>query len=180
MSSNVNQYMQHDNERKELGIVKTCPELADHIIHIITTFSSNQKPTVPPIDFKQYRLDLRQAHLSQKQIGFDLFLKGIVDKKWSKIQEKYIVNEKLGKKINIVRWNKKLTEILLLHCVTCCKERCTIIAAESQSAYEKNIQEKKQLNSIMIYEKIHGNYHRIVLTSSTVVSIFLNIATSIT
>ena len=65
-----------------------------------------------------------------------------MDKKWSKIQEKYIVNEKLGKKFNIVRWNKKLTEILLLHCVQCYKERCTIIAAESQSAYDQHTREK--------------------------------------
>ena len=47
------------NIRKELGIVKTYPDLTDHIIHIITTFSSDQQPTVHPIDFKPYRLDLR-------------------------------------------------------------------------------------------------------------------------
>ena len=52
------------------------------------------------------------------------------------------MNEKLGKKFNIVRWNKKLTEILLLHCVQCYKERCTIIAAESQSAYDQHTREK--------------------------------------
>ena len=52
------------------------------------------------------------------------------------------MHEKLGEKFNIVRWNKKLTEILLLHCVTCYKERCTIIAAESQSAYEKHTRKK--------------------------------------
>ena len=112
---------------------------------------------MPPIDFKPYLLNLRQAHFAQKQIRYDLFLKGIVDKKWSKIQEKHIVNEKLGEKYNIVRWNKKLMKILLLHSVQCYKERCSIIAAESQNAYDQHTRER----ALVMFEDIRTNTWKI-------------------
>ena len=73
------------------------------------------------------------------------------------------MNEKLGKKLNIMRWNKKLTEILLLHYVTCYKERCTIIAAESQSAYEKHTREKAIELHNDIRTNITANEIRIII-----------------
>ena len=62
--------------------------------------------------------------------------------KWQKIQERFISDQKLGKHYNIKRWIKKVTELLLEHCVTCYKERCSIIAAEGKSDYEKQIRVK--------------------------------------
>ena len=75
-------------------------------------------------------------------------MRGLVDVKWSKIQEKYIHNEKLKKNYNIVRWNKRLTEILIIHSMACYKERCEIITAESKSAHEQHIRIKaKELHA---------------------------------
>ena len=71
-----------------------------------------------------------------------MFVKGLLTPKWSKIQEKYILHEELPSNCNIVRWKKKVSEILLLHCVLCYKERYTIIAAETKSAHEQHIRHK--------------------------------------
>ena len=55
----------------------------------------------------------------------------------AKIQERFISDQKLGKQYNIKRWIKKVTELLLENCVTCYKERRSIVAAEGKSDYEK-------------------------------------------
>ena len=89
------------------------------------------------------------------------------------------MHEKLGKKFNIVRWNKKLTELLLLQCVTCYKERYNIIAAESQSAYEKHTREKV----IELHNDIRKNTWKLPSHSTHLLDrskYFLNMAISIT
>ena len=40
--------------KKELNILKTCLDLLDYIIDVITTYIRKETPTPPPIDFKPY------------------------------------------------------------------------------------------------------------------------------
>ena len=127
------------NIKKELQTLKTNPILTEHIIGAIYAWVKGEIPTPPPLSFEPYVNEVRQAHLHQYEIGYDLFMKGILDVKWQKNQERFISDQKLGKQYNIKRWNKKVTELLLEHCVTCYKERCSIIAAEGKSDYEKQI-----------------------------------------
>ena len=128
--------------KNELLILKTNPTLINHFMHIITTWTDNSNPLPPPIDFQPYRNEIRQANFAQQQIGFDLFMKGMLDRRWQRIQEKHINAEHLSKKCNIKRWIKRVSEILLEHCVSCYKERCTIINAENQNAYETHTRNK--------------------------------------
>ena len=111
-------------------------------MHILQQWSLNKQSQPPAVDFRPYRLEQRQAYFEQERIGFDMFVKGLLTPKWSKIQEKYILHEELPSNYNIERWKKKVSEILLLHCVSCYKERCTIIAAETKSAHEQHIRHK--------------------------------------
>ena len=55
------------NVRKELQNLKTCPDIVEHVIHVINSWSKNEKPTPPQIEFKPYRLELRQAHFAQEK-----------------------------------------------------------------------------------------------------------------
>ena len=105
-------------------------------MHIITTWTDNSNPLPPPIDFQRYTNEIRQAYFAQQQISFDLFMKGMLDRRWQRIQAKHINTEHLSKKYNIKRWIKCVSEILLKHCVSCYKERCSIINAKNQNAYE--------------------------------------------
>ena len=52
-----------------------------------------------------------------------------------RVQEKYIA-------ITIVRWNKRVSEVLRMHCVDCYKERCEIIAAETPTAHEQHVRQR--------------------------------------
>lgn len=72
------------------------------MMSIITAWSNNIEPQAPAID---------QAHYAQKRLGVDLFMKGLLHTKWSKIQGNYIRNENLPSNFNIIRWNKKVTEV---------------------------------------------------------------------
>ena len=50
--------------KKDLGLLKTCPELTEHILNIITDWSNDKEPSAPNIDFLPYRLEIRQAHFA--------------------------------------------------------------------------------------------------------------------
>lgn len=69
-------------------------------------------------------------------------MKGIMDQKWQRIQEKYVVSAQLSKKYNIKLWIKGVTELLLNHCVDCYKERCIIINAENHSSHDQHIRQQ--------------------------------------
>lgn len=48
-------------------------------MHIITSWFDCIEPTPPEINFAPYTNEFRQAHMAQQLIGFDLFMKGILD-----------------------------------------------------------------------------------------------------
>lgn len=98
--------------------------LLNHFLHIINSRSTNTNPKPFPIDFLPY------TNMAQNQIGFNLFIKGALDCKWQRIQEKYISQERFTKQYNIRRWIQRVAELLLNHCVAQYKERCNIINAE--------------------------------------------------
>ena len=151
--------------KKELQILKTNPALLEHFIAAIYDWTNGVTPSPPPISYNLYINEIRQAHIGQLAIGYDLFMKGLLDKRWHVIQERYIADQKLGKKYNIQRWNKRLTELLLEHCVTCYKERCTIVAAEGQSDYEKSIRSKAKIlrDDIMTNQwKVPGDSNHLI------------------
>ena len=60
--------------------------------------------TPPPLSFAPYSNEIQQAHFGQVEIGYDLFMKGLLHYKWQKNQETYIAKQKFGKKHNITRW----------------------------------------------------------------------------
>ena len=64
--------------KKELQNLKTNPLLLDHFIQAIYQWTNNEMPTSPPISFAPYINEIRQAHLGQVEIGYDLFMKGIL------------------------------------------------------------------------------------------------------
>ena len=113
--------------------------LLNHFLHVINSRSTNTNPKPFPIDFLPY------TNMAQNQIGFNLFIKGALDCKWQRIQEKYISQERFTKQYNIRRWIQRVAELLLNHCVAQYKERCNIINAENQHVFEHS-------NCTKIYE----------------------------
>ena len=87
------------NIKKELQTLKTNPILTDHIIGAIYAWTKREIPVPPQLSFKPYVNEVRQADLSQYEIGNDLFMKGILDTKCKRFRN-YVINTILSGGLN--------------------------------------------------------------------------------
>ena len=128
--------------RNTLRLLKTNEMLEHHLMYIINTWSIDNCLYEPDTSPYFPADEIRCAHLHQNEIGFDLFFKGLLSEKWTKIQDADYVVHRLPCQYNITRWKKCVTEQLLRHAITMWNERCTIVQALRDSTHEKRMRDK--------------------------------------
>ena len=91
---------------KELHYLETNSALQNHIMSIVTDWTSSRPLNELQLFFLFTSLQLRKAHDDQVKIGMHHFFRGIISKEWGEIQEEYYVRKHLPAKYNRNWWEK--------------------------------------------------------------------------
>ena len=122
--------------KRTLSQMKTNEMLSYHIMWILRTWSDGNVLDAPKQSPFFPSAEIHKAYIHQSDIGFDLFMKGMVSTQWAEIQEFDYSMQDLPRKYNIVRWRKNIVRSLLEHCCLIWNERCTIVQALNNNTHE--------------------------------------------
>lgn len=121
--------------------MKTEPNLQKHLVHIIKNWNSlNDEPNIPNPENQNHE-GLNKCFQGQACIGWLNFMQGIIHNGWMQIQSNHYLNQRVGVEHSESRWNKRITEALLLHFRTMWNERCRILQAEKAGTFENRQRE---------------------------------------
>ena len=124
--------------KDKLNALHTHPSLRDLILSVLHNLCNKQKPSFTPKNNPDSIETLLSAiFISQNNIGWTCFLKGIVSKKWGEAQEKYYREQKMAHEFNKQRWCNKLTSLLADFQRTLWNNRCNIVKLENEVTLEK-------------------------------------------
>ena len=78
---------------------------------MLENWTSSKPLPEPKISLTFPSMSLKRAHDDQIHIGMQCFLKGMISKKWGKIQEEDYLRKHLPAKYNRIRWLKTTNHI---------------------------------------------------------------------
>ena len=110
-----------------LTSLKTETKLQQQLLHIIQHWTSLQLPLFATDTNDPFEKQVNTCFHSQACIGWQNFMQGILFCGWMYIQSQYYQQGQFGVEFNENRWNKKITESLIMHYRDMWNERCTII-----------------------------------------------------
>ena len=147
-----------------LTSIKTEPKLQQLLLHIIQNWNSSQRPLYSPDTNNFFEQQATTCFNSQACIGWKNFMQGIIFCGWIHIQSQYYQQQHFGVEFNEERWNKKVTESLLMHHREMWNEHCTIIKAENSATSDQRQRDAAyELCKSFRYKLnlFHPNHHHI-------------------
>ena len=116
-------------------------------LHILDQWTLGKTPKKPifqnpdPIEIK-----LESVFHSQKEIGWDAFMKGILSSSWKEIQQEDYDGQRISDKFSSTKWSKSVVSALFKYNHMLWKNRCEIVHIENKETLEKR--KRQQLKNV--------------------------------
>ena len=124
--------------------LNTAPEICEHWIKILTQYYDGIPISKPPITMNPTTWNIAQAHMTQADIGWDCFFRGMIVIEWSKIQQRhYDKSNKNGE--NIYRWKRIILQSIMDFIRELWQVRCGYIKAESILTAEQILRQRTKI-----------------------------------
>ena len=115
---------------------KTYPPLAEFIVEYLRNLHVHRLPFPPDSVDPKFMVEFQLAYEEQAVIGWDLFLRGFVSRRWRHLQHCFLLNEKTRDVHAVDKWTRNFIKAILDFNRKLWKERCDIVHAETNSRYE--------------------------------------------
>ena len=148
---------------ESLDNFKTYPPLADFIIEYLRNLHLHRVP--PPLDNvdPKYMVEFHLAYEEQNDIGWDMFLRGFVSRRWRHLQHCYLLQKRTKDVHAVDKWSRNFIKSILDFNRKLWKERCEIVHAETNCTYEdRQRHEIWQLREHLLTHKTlipHNDWH---------------------
>ena len=98
--------------RDTLNKLNTALEIINHWVNVLQLYNDGRPIAKPQVTINPTSWNIAQVHLTQAEMGWDCFFRGMIAAEWSKIQQKHHDRtEKKGE--NIYRWKRIVLQSIM-------------------------------------------------------------------